>query len=795
MTEDTGVPLAVKIEELSIANRFIDALQNADLENSGLHPNVLERLRSPPQEIVDIDDRILRLSLDIYLGLDNASENHYDRVRTALLCYDPALHMLSLDQVKRRAQEISGIYPVYHDMCVNGCLAFIGPFADLDTCKTCKESRYKPGEGKKPRQQFLTNPIGPQVQAAWRSPESAAGMSYRRQCTDRVLADFKANGNKMSELSDWVHGEEYIQAASDGRINEHTTTLLLSLDGAQLYRSKQSDCWIYIWVLLDRSPETRYRKRHVLIGGVIPGPNKPKNVDSYLFPGLQHLAALMKEGLMIWDASTEELFKSHPFLAFLTADGPGMQYINGFVGHSGRYGCRLYCPIKGRHKKSAGHHYPAMLKPDSSYAVEGSMHEDFSLRTQPLRPQKESAARYKDNLDWLLRSANLTQYRHRRLETGIAKRSIVSGLPQGCTFGIPGSYPADMMHLAALNIPELKLSLWRGTLPCEAPDDKSTWDWAVFRDTEIWKTHGKAVADATPYLPGSFDRPPRNPAEKISSGYKAVEFMTYLYGMGPALLFHILPFKYWNNFCKLVRGIRLMYQRRISASHIREAQKLLILYAEDFEALYYQRKPTRLHFSRQSIHGTTHTPTETIRIGPYGIVDQHAMERAIGDLGREIRQPSNPYGNLSQRALRRCEANALKHMIPSLDAGSDEYVLPRRAYDLGDGYVLLRAAEKVSQPVTSEEANAIRTFFLGTDLSNYPDVEATWLDAPCVARWARLRLPNGQIARSAWKETLKPLTQIRISRNVKVFPHEPIDLSACLQYTLTDTSRRKYRVC
>lgn len=256
MTEDTGVSLAVKIEELSIANCFIDALQNADLENSGLHPNVLERLRSPPQEIADIDDHIFRLSLDIYLGLNNASENHYDRVRTALLCYDPALHMLSLDQIKRRAQEISGIYPVYHDMCVNGCLAFVGPFADLDTCKTCKESHYKPGEGKKPRQQFLTNPIGPQVQASWRSPESTAGMSYCRQCTDRVLADFKANGNRMSELSDWVHGEEYIQAASDGRINEHTTTLLLSLDGAQLYCSKQSDCWIYIWVLLDQSPET-----------------------------------------------------------------------------------------------------------------------------------------------------------------------------------------------------------------------------------------------------------------------------------------------------------------------------------------------------------------------------------------------------------------------------------------------------------------------------------------------------------------------------------------------------------
>ena len=39
---------------------------------------------------------------------------------------------------------------------------------------------------------------------------------------------------------------------------------------------------------------------------------------------------------------------------------------------------------------------------------------------------------------------------------------------------------------------------------------------------------------------------------------------------------------------------------------------------------------------------------------------------------------------------------------------------------------------------------------------------------PKIARWARLRLPNGQVARSRWKESHKPLNKIRVSRNVKV---------------------------
>ncbi|KAG2109538.1 hypothetical protein DEU56DRAFT_749953 [Suillus clintonianus] len=35
-------------------------------------------------------------------------------------------------------------------------------------------------------------------------------------------------------------------------------------------------------------------------------------------------------------------------------------------------------------------------------------------------------------------------------------------------------------------------------------------------------------------------------------------------------------------------------------------------------------------------------------------------------------------------------------------------------------------------------------------------------------RWSHLRLPNGQVARSAWKEALRPLEKTRMSRNVKL---------------------------
>ena len=108
------------------------------------------------------------------------------------------------------------------------------------------------------------------------------------------------------------------------------------------------------------------------------------------------------------------------------------------------------------------------------------------------------------------------------------------------------------MHLPAINIPDLLLGLWRAVFECDKADDRASWDWAVLVG-KTWKDHGQQVAQCTPYLPGSFDRPPSNPAEKINSGYKAWEWL--LYGLGPALFYDTLPLIYWQHYCKLVFGI------------------------------------------------------------------------------------------------------------------------------------------------------------------------------------------------------------------------------------------------
>jgi len=62
----------------------------------------------------------------------------------------------------------------------------------------------------------------------------------------------------------------------------------------------------------------------------------------------------------------------------------------------------------------------------------------------------------------------------RDIEIGISKASIFSGLADCATLGLPLSAGSDIMHLGTLNILDLMISLWRGTLDCTKPDDKST---------------------------------------------------------------------------------------------------------------------------------------------------------------------------------------------------------------------------------------------------------------------------------------------------------------------------------
>lgn len=756
------------VEELKIALEFQQALKHASLDNGDLDTESLARLRNPPQTLFELPDPDVLLSLKLFISTTNASNQTYTDVCADIADVHPEITPLSHAAIKKEIAAISGVVPIIHDMCPNSCLAYTGPYAELQACPMCGETRYdllaaaaNPEKKKTSRQHFYTIPLGPQLQALWRTPEGAHNMRHRYRCTNKIVAELNHPNSDgyIKQFNDIYHGSEYLEAVARGDIKTDDMVLMFSMDGAQLYQDKTSDCWIYIWVIFDLPPHMRYKKKHVLPGGFIPGPNNPKNTDSFLFPGFHHLAALQKEGLRVWDASENRLLTSYIFLYLGGADGPGSVHFTGLVGHHGAYPCRLYCDLKGRHKPGTPFYYPTLLKPND-YSVNGCDHPDVSVNDI----HGGSPEEYQKNLIYLLNSRNPTNYKDRRKETGISNSSIFSGLSAHHRLPIPAGFPGDAMHSTTLNFGELLPPLWRGLFQCAPTDNVANWPWVVLTG-DVWKKHGEAVARARQYMPGSYDRPPRNIAEKISSGYKAKEWQSYLYGLAPALLRDILPFDIWQNFCKLVHGVRLLLQLDIPQSQVREGHKMLQSFFTEFELLYVQRRTDRIHFVRPCLHSLLHMGPETVRVGPINLYSAWTMERVVGDLGSEIGQPSNPYQNLSERGLRRCQTNALKAIYPSLDR--TKTALPRGSLDLGDGYVLLRAKEEYAYLIEGDEGRVIKSYILEQETLLGNEAPVNWA-GPRLSKWARLLLPTGQIARSAWKETLKAPEDLRQSRCIKV---------------------------
>jgi len=125
----------------------------------------------PLHELWSLDDPQLCLSLQIYLSLSaRSSEATYDVIRSNIKeCY-PESTMLLFDQVQTQLKAITGILPLHFDMCVNTCLAYTGTFATLTECPFCGEHQFEQHldiDSRTPHRQFVTLPIGPQLQALW----------------------------------------------------------------------------------------------------------------------------------------------------------------------------------------------------------------------------------------------------------------------------------------------------------------------------------------------------------------------------------------------------------------------------------------------------------------------------------------------------------------------------------------------------------------------------------------------------------------------------------------------------
>lgn len=255
-----------RIENVSFTQQLIHELNKATLDDDKLDPDVINRLRNPITKPVDISDPDIRLSLDLFIACERASEAIYKAICEAFMRRCPDINILSHYRVKKLVAEISGVVSVLDDMCINSCTAFVGPFANATECPECQEPRYKVQKSGKevPRQHACTIPLGPQLQALRRSPQSAAALTYRDRKTKEILETFRTMPLADCIYEDIFSGSDLRKLALNPAValSADDITISFSLDGAQLYQNKKSDTWIAIWIINDYDPKTRYKRKH-----------------------------------------------------------------------------------------------------------------------------------------------------------------------------------------------------------------------------------------------------------------------------------------------------------------------------------------------------------------------------------------------------------------------------------------------------------------------------------------------------------------------------------------------------
>ena len=84
---------------------------------------------------------------------------------------------------------------------------------------------------------------------------------------------------------------------------------------------------------------------------------------------------------------------------------------------------------------------------------------------------------------------------------------------------------------------------------------------------------------------------------------------------------------------------------------MREANLALASFMQEFEVIYCQCLSIWIHFIQLCIHSVVHLPHEVLHLGPPICSLQWMLERTIRNLGEEIKQPSNPFANLSQHRI------------------------------------------------------------------------------------------------------------------------------------------------
>lgn len=445
---------------------------------------------------------------------------------------------ISLKEAQSLIDNYSDTLCDYYDMCKHSCLCFAGPYAKDQKCSKCGADRFD--RNGKPFQRFLYIKIIPRLQKMYNHPSTKERLMYRDKSTREY---------DNSNIQDIFDGSMYRillekEIEVDGRklgtkyfADDRDIALSFSSDGFCPFDNGSGTCWPLVLFNLNLPPEERVHTREILSVGLIPGPKKPEDFDSFIYPLVEELLQLTV-GVHTWDADLGSFFTLRAHLLYVSGDTPAVSMIMHMKGTGSFHPCRMCNATSVRHSQNCNPNQ--LYLPLQSSATDPTVpdHDPYNLpcRThyQFIRQAREVAA-----------ASSAAEKERLGQKHGIKGLSILEKLP---TIDFPLSFPVDAMHNLFENILKLQVNLFSGAVKDLADED-------FVLTTRQWAAVGEATAAAGATIPSSFAaRPPD--FVKNRQACTADTWSFWLQYIAPVLLDGLLESRFYKHFMRFSSLVR-----------------------------------------------------------------------------------------------------------------------------------------------------------------------------------------------------------------------------------------------
>jgi len=98
---------------------------------------------------------------------------------------------------------------------------------------------------------------------------------------------------ESEDLEDIFDGNMYKDLLEkDFFSDQRDIAFTVSCDGYQIFKQKTDDCWLFLLINNNLDPSIRVKKENLLIPFLIPGPNQPKDFNTFLRPFINEMKEL-----------------------------------------------------------------------------------------------------------------------------------------------------------------------------------------------------------------------------------------------------------------------------------------------------------------------------------------------------------------------------------------------------------------------------------------------------------------------------------------------------------------------